>query len=177
MFAPAGPCVWGPRCRVPATQGHFCRRCATCSHSACTYANVRALDEEAPDTPGCPVCSNVPGVQDSILQQGGIEAVVSRISGEVSRCGASGTPSTPTQSDTPSRGRRVSKKPVTDALDTTVTSGRKRTASTPGRARNTKRGVFNVPEPPTAAAPMSEPPAAAAPTTESCRHAASRQSG
>ncbi len=50
--------------------------------------NVRAFDEETADTPGCPVCSNVPGVQDSILQQGGIEAVVRRISGKVSGCAA-----------------------------------------------------------------------------------------
>ena len=69
-------------------------------------------------------------------------------------------------------GTRVSKKSVTDALDPTVTSGRKRTASTPGRARNVKRmcGValdVNVPEPPTTAEPMPEPPAAAAPMTES----------
>ena len=45
MFAASGACVWGPLCRVPATRGHFCEKCATCAHSACTYTNVCTFDE------------------------------------------------------------------------------------------------------------------------------------
>ena len=102
MFAPPGSCVWGPRCTVPATHGHFCLKCSTCTHSTCTYTNVCAFadaqrqraqttgqdpatvegqyasDVEAADAPGCPVCRNVESVQISILEQGGIEAVVRR---------------------------------------------------------------------------------------------------
>jgi hypothetical protein len=209
MFAPPGACVWGQLCRVPATQGHFCEQCATCAHSTCTYTNVcafaesqrarntgedpasverqNASDVEAADTPGCPVCRNLPSVQNSILQQGGIEAVVRRISGNFTGagCGGSGatsvrtreTTSTSVQSGTPSRRRRVSSKLVTDALEHAVTSGRKRTTSTPRRARDAKRmcvddgvapddnAVISALEPVPPANP--EPTTTAAPMTES----------
>jgi hypothetical protein len=89
--------------------------------------------------------------ESSISDQGGIEAVVCRISGNlaVAGCGGSGatnvrtraTTSTSVQSGTPSRRRRASNKPGTDALEHAVTSGRKRTTSTPRRAgaRDAKR--------------------------------------
>jgi hypothetical protein len=214
MFAPPGACVWGPLCRVPATQGHFCQQCATCSHSACTYTNVCAFAEsqrarnagedsasvelqyasavETADTPGCPVCRNLPSVQNSIFEQGGLQAVVRRISGEDfagAGCGGSGatsvrtraTTSTSVQSGTPSRRRRVSSKSVPDALEHAVehavTSGRKRTTSTPSRARGAKRMCLDngvapddnavvsarepvppaSPEPNTTTAPVKEP--------------------
>jgi hypothetical protein len=140
MFAPPGACVWGPLCTVPATHGHFCPKCSTCTHSTCTYTDVCAFadaqrqraqntgqdpatverqyasDVVAADAPGCPVCRNVQSVQISILEQGGIEAVVRRISGNlaVEGCGGSGatkvrtraTTSTPVQSGTPAKHAR-----------------------------------------------------------------------
>ena len=198
--------MWGPLCTVPETQGHFCEQCATCAHSTCTYTNVCAFAEserarnsgadpasvelqyasavEAADTPGCPVCRDLPSVQHSIFQQGGREAVVFRISGNAGAgCGGSGAKSvrtrartsTSVRSETPSRRTRASSKTAPDALEQ-VASGQERTASPPRHARGAKRlgrddGVapddntdscalgtvaLANPEPTTTAAPMTE---------------------
>ena len=146
MFAPPGACVWGSHCRVPETQGHFCPVCSTSAHSTCTYTNVCAFAEsqrarnsgadpasaelqytvavEEADTPGCPVCRNLPS----------LAAVVCRVSGSAGAgCGGSGarsvrtraTTSTSVPSGTPCRRTRASNKTVFDALGQ-VASGRKR---------------------------------------------------
>ena len=138
MFAPPGACVWGSHCRVPETQGHLCPVCSTSAHSTCTYTNVCAFAEsqrarnsgadpasvelqyasavEAADTPGCPVCRNLPS----------LAAVVCRISGNAGAgCGGSGarsvrtraTTSTSVPSETPSRRTRASSKTAPDALE------------------------------------------------------------
>ena len=146
MFAPPGACVWGSLCTVPETQGHLCPVCSTSAHSTCTYTNVCAFAEsqrarnsgadpasaelqytvavEESDTPGCPVCRNLPS----------LAAVVCRVSGNAGAgCGGSGarsvrtraTTSTSVPSETPSRRTRASNKTVFDALGQ-VASGRKR---------------------------------------------------
>ena len=130
---------------VPETQGHLCPVCSTSAHSTCTYTNVCAFAEsqrarnsgadpasaelqytvavEEADTPGCPVCRNLPS----------LAAVVCRVSGAGAGCGGSGarsvrtraTTSTSVPSGTPSRRTRASNKPAFDALGQ-VASGRKR---------------------------------------------------
>ncbi len=148
VFAPPGACVWGLLCTVPETQGHLCPVCSTSAHSTCTYTNVCAFAEsqrarnsgadpasaelqytvavEEADTPGCPVCRNLPS----------LAAVVCRVSGSAGAgCGGSGatsvrtraTTSTSVPSETPSRRTRASSKTAPDALEQ-VASGRKRTA-------------------------------------------------
>ena len=90
--------------------------------------------EEA-DTPGCPVCRNLPS----------LAAVVCRVSGSAGAgCGGSGarsvrtrgTTSTSVPSETPSRRTRALRKTAPDALEQ-VASGRKRTAER--HARGAKR--------------------------------------
>ncbi len=106
--------------------------------------------EEA-DTPGCPVCRNLPS----------LSAVVCRVSGSAGAgCGGSGarsvrtraTTSTSVPSGTPSRSTRASNKPAFDALGQ-VASGRKR-----------KRTSFALG---TVALANPEPTTTSAPTTES----------
>ena len=179
MFAPPGACVWESLCRVPETQGHLCPVCSTSAHSTCTYTNVCAFAEsqrarnsgadpasaelqytvavEEADTPGCPVCRNLPS----------LAAVVCRVSGSAGAgCGGSGarsvrtraTTSTSVPSGTPSRRTRASNKPAFDALGQ-VASGRKR------KRTGLDDGVSFVLGPVALANP--EPTTTSAPTTES----------
>ncbi len=90
--AAAGACVWGPKCRVPHTHGHLCKKCNGAAHSACTFANVTEFatslragpDGEGEyqravataDTGVCPVCHNLPGIAPIVQAQGGLQAVV-----------------------------------------------------------------------------------------------------
>ena len=94
--AEPGACVWGPKCRVPHTHGHLCKKCNRPAHSACTFANVTefatSLRGTGPDGEGeyelavatadtgvCPVCHNLPGIAPIVQAQGGLQAVDARI--------------------------------------------------------------------------------------------------